>query len=81
MRSKSITIFATVAFVSIAVYIVAAFLAGNAPDNLQDWITFSLVGLVIAAATSAIFGSLVVLKGRKTPPMSKERSRRNNAVS
>ncbi|KAB1504051.1 hypothetical protein F7230_02850 [Corynebacterium sp. 320] len=65
MRSRSMAIYATVALVSLIVYVIAAFSQGNTPEGSQQWITFSFMGLALAAVASAIIGTLVIARGRK----------------
>lgn len=66
MRSRSIAIYATVALAAIVAYVITALSRGTIPRDGHEWITFSVMGLVIAVLASAIIGSLLVIKGRRT---------------
>lgn len=65
MRSRSIGVYTAVALISIVVYVIVAFSRGTAPKDPQEWVAFSLMGLVLAAIASAVIGTLVVARGRR----------------
>lgn len=65
MRSKTITVYVTVAIAALAAYIITSLARGHCPDTPGEWGVFSLLGVGVTVSATIIIGYLISARGRR----------------